>query len=74
MKNYCILVIFLFVVTINFAQKNINTHDTNGKTPLLIAVSENNLEKIKSLIQQGVNVNLAEKKGLKGTPLMSLSL
>lgn len=72
-KQYILLLICFLLVQIGFGQNTINSHDGNGKTSLLIAISENNIEKTKQLIQQGANVNLAQLKGLQGTPLMYAS-
>jgi ankyrin repeat protein len=49
---------------------DINTFDENGKTALITAISSKKLDEVKALIRRGANINLAEKKGLKGTPLM----
>ncbi|WP_430412550.1 ankyrin repeat domain-containing protein [Kordia sp.] len=74
MKRQHILTLICFLLLkISFGQNSINSHDEKGKTPLVRAVSENNLEKTKQLILQGANVNLAELKGLQGTPLMYAS-
>ncbi len=72
-KQYILILICSLLVKIGVGQNHVNSHDENGKTPLLIAISENNLEKVKQLIQQGANVNLAQLKGLQGTPLMYAS-
>ena len=50
--------------------KNINAFDDNGKTALINAVSKKNVDEVKSLINNGANINLSEAKGLQGTPLM----
>ncbi|WP_298424619.1 ankyrin repeat domain-containing protein [uncultured Kordia sp.] len=74
MKKYHIYsIIILFTLTICAAQENVNTHNENGKTPLITAVSENNVEKVKQLIQKGANINLHETTGLQGTALMYAS-
>ena len=54
-------------------QKQKRTHkeykaDTLHLTPLHLAVSENNLKQMSSLIKKGANVNARAKNGL--TPLM----
>lgn len=72
-KHHIFTTICLFLLTICVAQENVNTHDENGKTPLITAVSENNLKKTKQLIQKGANVNLHETTGLQGTALMYAS-
>ena len=53
--------------------QGLNEYDTTGKTQLIIAVLDNDLDKSRELIRKGADVNLAEKDGLQGTPLMYAS-
>lgn len=68
--------VFLFISHILilplFAQDalNINAYDENGKTKLIIAATANRIDEVNTLLVNGANVNLAEQKGLEGTPLM----
>ena len=72
-KHKLLSIICFFMLTICLAQENSNAYLKNGKTALITAISENNFEKTKLLIQQGSDVNLAETSGLQGTALMYAS-
>src|SRR5690554_6275347 len=48
---------------------NVNTHNSEGKSPLVFAICNNNLEAVKTLVKLGANTN--SKDFLDGkTPLM----
>lgn len=47
---------------------NIDEQDNNGRTPLLNAVIENNIDEAKRLIDQGANVNI--KDNISDTPYL----
>lgn len=46
----------------------INEKDSSGKTPLILAVSEDNIDAVKFLISKGANKNAQDNNGM--TPLM----
>lgn len=49
---------------------NIDEFDKNGKTALIRAISSKKIDEVKALLKNGADINLQEKKGLQGTPLM----
>ncbi|NVK52103.1 MAG: ankyrin repeat domain-containing protein [Flavobacteriaceae bacterium] len=63
---YCV---FLFT-SLSYGQTEVNDFDDKGKTPLINAISNKDIPKVKQLIRQGADVNLKEQKSLQGTPLM----
>lgn len=55
-------------ILINFNPKLLNVYDDEGNTPMLFATKNNNLEFIKLLTTNGVDINVPDKTGF--TPLM----
>jgi ankyrin repeat protein len=51
-------------------QETINDYDSNGKTKLILATTSNKIDEVKTILDNGANVNQPEQKGLAGTPLM----
>ena len=75
--KFSTLIILFFLCFFNGTQtraqdtiKDVNAFDNNGKTTLIRAISSKKIDEVKSLLNKGANINLAEKKGLQGTPLM----
>jgi len=62
----------IFIIQINgqTTKENLNQFDSDGKTALLRTITNKEIDKAKSLLQKGADVNLAEKNGLQGSPLM----
>ena len=52
---------------------NINHRNVDSETPLMVAIKEKNLEKVKLLLECGADVEKADKKG-KTFPVISLTL
>ncbi|MFY7671067.1 ankyrin repeat domain-containing protein [Tenacibaculum sp. MEBiC06402] len=69
-KHLKLIVLLLFLHKIGKAQEAHNTFDEKGRTPLINAILQKNVLAVKTLIDKGSNVNLKEKNGLQGTPLM----
>ncbi len=68
-----LVIVLLFtnqLLLIAQTSNNINGYDEEGKTPLLNAVSANNVAEVKRLIKLGADLNKQEQYGLLGTPLM----
>lgn len=67
-----IIICLFFTIHINgqTIKGDLNQFDSNGKTVLIKAVSNKEIDKVRSLLQNGADENLAEKEGLQGTPLM----
>ena len=73
LTSYLLILICLININHTRAQdsiKDINTFDKNGKTALIRFVSSKKLDEVKTLLKKGADINLHEKNGLKGTPLM----
>ncbi|WP_347173009.1 ankyrin repeat domain-containing protein [Polaribacter uvawellassae] len=73
LTNY--ILIFLCFINTGYllAQQpsnNIDVFDENGKTALIRAISNKKIELVKTLLKKGAKINLQEKNGLRGTPLM----
>lgn len=47
---------------------DVNRKDKEGRTPLMLAIMDNNVDKVKQLIKAGANVNVISNKG--NTPLL----
>ncbi len=69
-KQTFFLILSLITYYTSISQETINIYDENGKTPLLNAISKNNITKTIQLLEKGADANMAEAKGLHGTPLM----
>ncbi|WP_347924298.1 ankyrin repeat domain-containing protein [Pontimicrobium sp. SW4] len=67
-----IIICLVFIIQVNgqTTEEGLNQFDSEGKTRLIKAVSNKEFDKVKTLLQKGADVNLAEKDGLKGTALM----
>lgn len=65
-----ICLLFVFETEAQSSVNDINTFDAHGKTALIKAILNKNIDEVKLLLQKGAKINLAETKGLQGTPLM----
>ncbi len=74
MKNTFLFLtlLYLSIDASSATQEQVKTavFDTNGKTVLINAILENDQDLFTSLLRQKELINLPEKTGLKGTPLM----
>jgi len=57
--------IFLFSIILIFlvAGEDVNKRDELGRTPLMYAARDGNLEKVKQLLKRGADVNLQDNNG-----------